>query len=93
MSIINSKGKVKRAVVLALEAHDWELYTNMDGVKGVAKLLNEGVAAAINEAPDRSSARLAAEEVLKEHRKYGAYDTEPCAVLDRILSMVFTNQQ
>jgi hypothetical protein len=89
MNIINSKVIVKRQVSLNLEALDWDLYSTIDGTKGVAESLNKQVSIAINESPDRETAFKLSLEVLEHHKKYGAADSEGIAVLNKILDIVY----
>ena len=79
---IHKKFKVK----LSLTAEDWQLYT-MPGSKAAARSMNSRIGKALS-AADIDGAY----KVLSSFSKYGAYDSEPCWVLEKIIMMMGLNK-
>lgn len=83
--IVTKKGveiRKKFKVKLSLSAEDWDLYT-MPGSKAAARSINSRVGKALSEADIAG-----AYKVLSSFSKYGAYDSEPCWVLRKIICMM-----
>jgi hypothetical protein len=72
-----------------LTADQWQLYRSVDGVEKAAHALNKGIEKVLNEAMSPGQGYEAACAVMRNFRKYGACDTEPMAVLNRLHSMRF----
>lgn len=79
------KKKIEFKVKLNLDADDWQLYSQMKGVKAVARKLNKEIAEALNNG-DYS----AAEEIMLKYSDYGAYDSPPLSVLRGIARRMHT---
>lgn len=79
-------------VKLSLTADEWGLYKEQ-GREIIARELNHGVADAINNNKgDMRSALREADRILNCYRAYGATDSEPLAVLDRIFNEVYVGR-
>jgi hypothetical protein len=72
-------------VTLSLTASDWQLFHDMPGADQVATTLNVEVAARINTGVKGAELMRRCHNVLDEHSKYGAADTEPSGVLCELL--------
>lgn len=70
------KKKIEFKVKLNLDARDWRLYSNMKGVKTIARKLNKEIAEALN-----NGNYEAAEEIMLKYSDYGAYDSPPLSVM------------
>ena len=87
MSVMN---KVKLQVkAISLTPEDWGLFEDMDGVDVAARALNGDVALATEEHDNRAAAESMIHRMMGLIEKFGAFDTEPRAVLNEILDRVY----
>ena len=80
---------ISRHISLDLSPEDWELYTNMKGINGASKFLNLNIADCINHAKSREEALVVSLHFLERMSDYGAMDTEPRYVLQKIINLFF----
>jgi hypothetical protein len=80
---------VKRQIEPTLTADDWQLYTNSKNCDAAAIELNNQLAAAFNAGCPRPDVEAFVVQAMKKNKEFGAYDTEPCAVLADILDHLF----
>jgi hypothetical protein len=80
---------ITRKVTLTLTAEDWQLYTDMPNINIATSLLNRDIELILNNMDDITQARRECLEVLREYSMYGAFDTEPCGVLQNIINEVY----
>jgi hypothetical protein len=80
---------ITRKVTLTLTAEDWQLYTDIPNVNIATSLLNSDIELILNNMGDITQAHIECLEVLRRYSKYGAFDTEPCGVLQDIINEVY----
>lgn len=80
---------ISKHISLDLSPTDWELYTNMKGINGASKFLNLNIADCINHAKSREEAWTSSMHFLDRMSDYGAMDTEPRYVLQKIINLFF----
>jgi hypothetical protein len=73
-----------------LTAHDWELYSDKPGVKGVAKKINAALRKAVNKKDSTpQTVSMEMRPVLSSFSNFGADDTEPRYHLAMIIRKVY----
>jgi hypothetical protein len=85
----NIKIATTTSVEINLTAAQWDLYDSTMECGNAARALNKRLEASINKGLERNEVRKEVEKVMLKYSEYGAYDTEPCAVLEHILDKVF----
>jgi len=93
MSIISSLN-VRRTIEPTMTAEQWQLYTRVygDACQDAAIAINEALKSAYNAGLPRRDVYRAVTETMLKYEHVGAYDSEPFAVLERILSHLFPNE-
>lgn len=75
-------------LTLSLTADQWELY-NVPGCNDAAIVINNAVEAAVNAGKTQHECEQAILPVFRQYADQGAMDSEPLAMLDNILRIVF----
>jgi len=86
------RDKIKITVSLNLSARDWELYDDKPHPESVARQINLEVSRAINESTNWFDAFTESEKTLVKFSHYGANDSEPRAMLDKVLTYVYREE-
>lgn len=81
--------KITKKIELDYNAHEWQLFSDMEGAEGAAKRLNDTIERYANAGMKKYETRSAVQSLMAELGKWGANDTEPRAVLERILEKFY----
>lgn len=71
---------ITKQIELALSASDWGLYTSNEESAFVARMINRGVQAILNDRPQKTFAKdswFLIQGLMSRYADYGAADTEP----------------
>lgn len=74
-----------------MTAEDWDLYTATEDCSVAAEYLSQTLVSAL-QLPTANEARQMMYAAMNEVRKFGAFDTEPRAILEGILGREYENQ-
>lgn len=88
MALID-KVKVKKTISLDLTAEDWQLYTIIPGAAIAASQLNNCIESAVNAGLSEREVYRNAYEQMRALSKFGATDTEPMWVLEKLLKLIY----
>lgn len=83
------KFKLRHNVQVNYSADDWDLYTSVDSVELAALALNRCFEESVNGGLARGEVERAMHRKMMEFRHFGASDSEPYYVLDRLLDKTF----
>jgi len=83
------KFKLRQNVQVNYNADDWDLYTETPNVELAALALNRCFEESVNKGLSRSEVESAMGRKMTEYRHFGASDSEPYYVLDRLLDKTF----
>ena len=72
---------------------DWDLYTTMGDVEDVAQVFNRNLEIAVNTGMGADAAYSYMTTVMKDYDKYGAMDSEPHRVLDRLINYIYGDSE
>lgn len=86
------RDKLGLSVSLCLSALNWDLYMDKPNPESVARQINLEVSRAINESKNWFDAFVEAEKVLAKFSHYGANDSEPRRMLEKILDYVYREE-
>ena len=79
---------IRKNVSLDYNEDDWDLF-NMRDSNLAAKVLNETFEQAVNTGLNRRETEIEMHKVMGQYKDFGAYDSEPIRVLDRLLEKVY----
>lgn len=77
------------SVKLRMSASDWQLYAGEPGADEAAQALNASFKALVATSRSADEVERGMHKLMHAHRKLGAFDTEPRAVLDGLLRKVY----
>jgi hypothetical protein len=86
------RDKIGITVSLRFSAAEWGLFIEKPHPESVARQINMEVSRAINESKNWFDAFTEAEKTLVKFSHYGASDSEPRRMLDRILDYVYREE-
>lgn len=79
-------------LTIRLTTRDWQLYSSVSGVDSITQLINCNVERILNEAKEPAEAMREAGKVMRRYADYGACDSEPLGVLERLIALRFPEQ-
>lgn len=91
--MLRDRVKVKKTISLSLTAKDWDLFDDMYGADLAAKGLNVALENAVNSGMGANDAVKAVSRVMESLAKYGATDSEPHRVLDRLINYIYGDSE
>lgn len=83
---------VETKLTINLTAGQWQLYAGSVGATEAAAYINTGVQQALNDATKPGEAYTRACDVLRQYSRFGAVDSEPLGVLDRLMGLRFPGE-
>lgn len=83
---------VETKLTINLTADQWQLYSTMTGVDAVATMINRGLEKALNESANAGEAYAKASRILGLYSDFGATDSEPSFVLDKLIQLRFPGE-
>lgn len=88
-----NKLNLRRTISPEFTAEDWDLYTNSsfssETMNVVAESLNIELANLVNKNNSRYEVELGMSRLMSQFSKYGANDSEPHQLLERVLDAIF----
>ena len=88
-----SKLNIRKTISPSLNARDWQLYSSSPKRESVAKELNLWLRVMVNGGQTRRETEKKMVEIMRTHADVGAYDSEPCGLLDEILDVIYGDPQ
>lgn len=80
---------VVQHIDIKLNAEDWQLYSDMSGAALCAYRLNQSLMSVIKKGFDRAAVEKYMDTIMVKNSNWGADDTEPHYVLNKILDKVY----
>lgn len=84
--------EIRKIVKVNFSADQWELYTNSyprDEIENIADALNNALQDYVNNDYTIIEARGGMHNVMCNYKEYGAYDSEPRALLEQALAEIY----
>ena len=91
MANLREKLGLRQVVTITpgLSAEDWDLYTSVEGVHQAALQLNIVLSDFVNNGASREDTAAAMHARMRQLSDFGADDTEPFAVLETVLNLIY----
>jgi len=89
MSYIKNGLNITRHIEPTFTADQWDLYTRSKDCDHVAKELNSTLADCFNSGKEASETFQTMWLVMKKYADYGACDSEPCHMLDKVMMVLY----
>ena len=87
--MFKEKLNMRKTVDLRLTPDDWDLYTDMPEVERVAEALNMTFNKFVNANSPRCTTVMEMNKEMNLYRNWGANDSEPHYVLEKLLEQVY----